>query len=145
MAEISLPLPGNALHKEEQVLKFDKIATFIGGNGSGKSSILKSIFDEKLKPTSALYQDYKIVCFSSGQNESYSERFTHYLNTERKDKKALNLDCFYYDKSLAKLLIFLSTTGNQNGLVRQFLRHKGYVIEGEFEEDDSILLIAKKS
>jgi AAA15 family ATPase/GTPase len=117
MAAISLPLPGNALHPETQILDFEKIATFIGGNGSGKSSILKSIFDEKLKPGSNLYEDYKVVCFSSGQNESYSERFAHYLNTERANKRALSLDCFYYDKSLAKLLIFLSTTGDQNGLV----------------------------
>jgi AAA15 family ATPase/GTPase len=135
MATVSLPIPPNVLHDQPQELTFDKIATFIGGNGSGKSTILKSIFDEKLK--GSLYEDLKVVCFSSGQNESYSERFAHYLNTERKDKRALNLDCFYYDKSLAKLLIFLSTTGNQNGLVRQFLRHNGYVIESEFEEDDS--------
>ncbi|MFA0284386.1 AAA family ATPase [Vibrio sp. 10N.222.55.F12] len=135
MATVSLPLPPNVLHDQPQELTFDKIATFIGGNGSGKSTILKSIFDEKLK--GSLYEDLKVVCFSSGQNESYSERFAHYLNTERKDKRALNLDCFYYDKSLAKLLIFLSTTGDQNGLVRKFLRHNGYVIESEFEEDDS--------
>lgn len=135
MATISLPLPPNVLHDQPQELKFDKIATFIGGNGSGKSTILKSIFDEKLK--GSLYEEFKIVCFSSGPNESYSERFARYLNTERKDKRALNLDCFYYDKSLAKLLIFLSTTGNQNGLVRKFLRYNGYVIESEFEEDDS--------
>ena len=69
MTTISLPLPVNVLHTQPQTLEFDKIATFIGGNGSGKSTILKSIFDEKLNGTS--YQDYKIVCFSSGQNESY--------------------------------------------------------------------------
>lgn len=135
MATISLPLPPNVLYKEAQQIEFDKIATFIGGNGSGKSTILKSIFDEKLK--GSLYEDFKVVCFSSGQNESYSERFAHYLNNERKDKRALSLDCFYYDKSLAKLLVFLSTTGNQNGLVRKFLRHNDYVVENEFEEDDS--------
>ncbi|NNN47413.1 AAA family ATPase [Vibrio sp. 2-2(8)] len=135
MATISLPLPPNVLYKEAQQIEFDKIATFIGGNGSGKSTILKSIFDEKLK--GSLYEDFKVVCFSSGQNESYSERFAHYLNNERKDKRALSLDCFYYDKSLAKLLVFLSTTGNQNGLVRKFLCHNDYVVENEFEEDGS--------
>ncbi|MGF1732907.1 AAA family ATPase [Photobacterium kasasachensis] len=135
MATVSLPLPPNVLYNQPQQLEFDKIATFIGGNGSGKSTILKSIFDEKLK--GSLYEGLKVVCFSSGQNESYSERFAHYLNNERKDKRALSLDCFYYDKSLAKLLVFLSTTGNQNGLVRKFLRYNGYVIENEFEEDDS--------
>lgn len=140
MAAITLPLPGNVLHPETQILDFEKIATFIGGNGSGKSSILKSIFDEKLKPGSNLYEDYKVVCFSSGQNESYSERFAHYLNTERANKRALSLDCFYYDKSLAKLLIFLSTTGDQNGLVRKFLRQNNYVVENDFDEDASTKL-----
>jgi predicted ATPase len=46
MAVVSLELPKNDLHEHRQVLEFDKIATFIGGNGSGKSTILKSIFDE---------------------------------------------------------------------------------------------------
>ena len=140
MTAISLPLPANALYPEPQTLDFEKIATFIGGNGSGKSSILKSIFDEKLKPDSTLYEDYKVVCFSSGQNESYSERFAHYLNTERANKRALSLDCFYYDKSLAKLLIFLSTTGDHSGLVRTFLRQNNYVVESELDEDDSTKL-----
>jgi ABC-type cobalamin/Fe3+-siderophores transport system ATPase subunit len=137
MSVVSLELPANDLFKQPQTLVFEKIATFIGGNGSGKSTILKSIFDEKLKPGSTLYQDYKIVCFSSGQNESYSERFASYLNTERKDKRALNLDCFYYDKSLAKLLIFLSSTSIHNGLVRNFLKHNNYIVESEFDEDDT--------
>ena len=140
MTAISLPLPANALYLKPQTLDFEKIATFIGGNGSGKSSILKSIFDEKLKPDSTLYEDYKVVCFSSGQNESYSERFAHYLNTERANKRALSLDCFYYDKSLAKLLIFLSTTGDHSGLVRTFLRQNNYVVESEFDEDESTKL-----
>ncbi len=137
MTVTRLALPPNILFLQPQELVFEKIATFIGGNGSGKSTILKSIFDEKLKPGSTLYQDYKVVCFSSGQNESYSERFAHYLNTERRDKRALSLDCFYYDKSLAKLLIFLSTTSNQNGLVRNFLKQSNYVVESEFEEDET--------
>lgn len=137
MTAISLPLPGNVLHSEVQVLEFEKIATFIGGNGSGKSSILKSIFDEKLKPNSTLYQDYRVVCFSSGQNESYSERFARYLNVERSNKRALSLDCFYYDKTLAKLLIFLASTGYPDGLVRQFLRHNDYVFENKFGEDET--------
>jgi ABC-type cobalamin/Fe3+-siderophores transport system ATPase subunit len=137
MAIVSLPIPKNDLYKQTQVLEFDKIATFIGGNGSGKSTILKSIFDEKLKPASMLYDGYKIVCFSSGQNESYSERFARYLNTERHNKRALSLDCFYYDKPLAKLLIFLSTTSSQNGLVRHFLKHNNYLLESEIDEDET--------
>lgn len=133
MAAISLPLTANALHTESQTLEFEKIAAFIGGNGSGKSTILKSIFDEKL--TGSAYQDYKIVCFSSGQNEGYSSRFSDYLNAERAKKKALSLDCFYYDKLWSKLLIFLATTSKPLGLVRKFLKGNGYVVENEFEED----------
>jgi ABC-type cobalamin/Fe3+-siderophores transport system ATPase subunit len=140
MGTVSLQLPENDLYKHTQILEFDKIATFIGGNGSGKSSILKSIFDEKLKPGSTIYQDYKVVCFSSGQNESYSEPFGRHLNKERLSKKALSLDCFYYDKSWSKLLIFLATTGISDGLVRAFLRQNNYVIESELEEDESTKL-----
>lgn len=138
MANITLPLPGNALHKDPQQLEFEKIATFIGGNGSGKSTILKSIFDEKLKGSA--YDDYKIVCFSSGQNESYSKGFGKYLNTERAKKNALNLDCFYYDKSWSSLLIFLATTSKNDGLVRSFLREKGYVSEDDYGQDKTTTL-----
>ncbi len=141
MTTISLPLPGNVLYTTSQTLEFDKIATFIGRNGSGKSTILKSIFDEKLKST--MYQDYKVVCFSSGQNESYSTDFSKYLNIERSKRNALNLDCFYYDKLWSMLLIFLATTGKHDGLVRRFLKQNNYVIENEFEEDESTKLSFK--
>jgi len=138
MVDINLSLPGNVLHKEAQLLKFNKIATFIGGNGSGKSTILKSIFDEKLKGTD--YVDYKIVCFSSGQNESYSKGFSKYLNNERAKKNALNLDCFYYDKSWSSLLIFLATTSKNDGLVREFLKEKKYISEDEYGQDGATTL-----
>lgn len=141
MTTVSLPLPPNVLHDQPQQLEFDKIATFIGGNGSGKSTILKSIFDEKLKGT--LYSDLKIVCFSSGQNESYSSHFSNYLNVERAKRNALNLDCFYYDKSLSKLLIFLATTSKHDGLVRSFLKQSNYIIESEFDEDETTKLSFK--
>ncbi len=138
MPVISLALPSNVLYHQPQVLEFDKIATFIGGNGSGKSTILKSIFDEKLKGTT--YQDYKIVCFSSGQNESYSENFSEYLNTERAKRNALNLDCFFYDKLWSMLLIFLATTSKQDGEVRAFLKQNNYISENELEQDESTQL-----
>jgi len=141
MVGITLPLPANLLHGEEQVLDFEKIATFIGGNGSGKSTILKSIFDEKLKGD--MYEDYKVVCFSSGQNESYSNNFSDYLNKERASRNALNLDCFYYDKLWSILLIFLATTGKYDGLVRGFLKVNGYIDENEYDQDISTKLSVK--
>jgi ABC-type cobalamin/Fe3+-siderophores transport system ATPase subunit len=138
MTAISLPLPVNVLHTEPQTLEFDKIVTFIGGNGSGKSSILKSIFEEKLKAHE--YQEYKIVCFSSGQNENYSELFRKHLNKERLAKKALSLDCFYYDKLLSKLLIFIATISKHEGWVRSYLRQNSYVSENDFDEDETTTL-----
>lgn len=141
MSAISLDLPSNVLHEEEQVLEFDKIATFIGGNGSGKSTILKSIFDGKLDGTR--YEDYKVVCFSSGQNESYSTNFSEYLRIERAQRNALNLDCFYYDKLWSMLLIFLATISKQDGEVRSFLRQNDYIRESELDEDESTKLSFK--
>lgn len=138
MPVVTLSLPSNVLHNLPQTLEFDKIATFIGGNGSGKSTILKSIFDEKLKGKT--YKDYKIVCFSSGQNESYSDNFSKYLSSERQKQNALNLDCFYYDKLWSMLLIFLATTSKNDGQVREFLKQNKYINENEFEIDVSTKL-----
>ncbi|MGK0255872.1 MAG: ABC-type cobalamin/Fe3+-siderophores transport system ATPase subunit, partial [Arcobacteraceae bacterium] len=141
MTTTSLDLPVNVLHNQPQTLEFDKIATFIGGNGSGKSTILKSIFDGKLKST--MYDNYKIVCFSSGQNESYSNRFRKYLDTERSKGSSLNLDCFYYDKLWSMLLIFLATTSKPDGEVRSFLRQNNYIKENNYDEDESTKLSFK--
>jgi len=141
MSVISLDLPSNILYGEEQVLEFDKIATFIGGNGSGKSTILKSIFDEKLEGTK--YEEHRIVCFSSGQNESYSEKFGEYLREERRQRKALNLDCFYYDKLWSMLLIFLATTSRHDGEVRKFLKQNQYIRESDLDEDETTELSFK--
>jgi len=138
MSITTLNLPSNILHNQPQILEFDKIATFIGGNGSGKSAILKSIFDKKLDGTT--YENYKIVCFSSGQNESYSSGFSKYLNTERSKGSSLNLDCFYYDKLWSMLLIFLATTSKPRGEVRSFLRQNNYIDENEYGQDESTKL-----
>lgn len=138
MTTVSLYLKENVLYPKPQILNFEKIAAFIGKNGSGKSTILKSIFDEKLSGNE--YKGYKIVCFSSGQNESFSNGFSNYLNTERLRKNALSLDCFYYDKDWSKLLIFLATTSKPLGYVRTFLKGNGYVTINEFDEDETTKL-----
>lgn len=138
MPQLVLSLPVNPLYGQTQNLEFDKIATFIGANGSGKSTVLKSIFDAKLNGDD--YDELKIVCFSSGQNESYSIDFSRYLAEERARRNALDLDCFYYDKSWSKLLIFLATCTRNAGLVRTFLRQCNYVIESDLDEDESTKL-----
>jgi len=122
------------LHQQAQTLRIDKVATLIGENGSGKSSILQSVFNQRL--TRQYHEDLKIVCFSSGQNENYSESFSTYLKRERQVGRSLNLDCFYFNKSWSKLLIFLATAIKRNGKVRSFLVEHGYVTESQPDKDD---------
>lgn len=129
---MELNLAPNPLHQHAQTLRVDKIATLIGENGSGKSSILQSVFEQRLAGTD--HENLKVVCFSSGQNENYSAKFSTYLNRERKAGRGLSLDCFYYDKSWSKLLIFLATAIKRKGKVRAFLAERNYVVETEINE-----------
>lgn len=131
---MELNLAPNPLHRQIQTLRIDKVATLIGENGSGKSSILQSVFEQRLAGQD--HEDLKVVCFSSGQNENYSEKFSAYLKRERQAGRGLNLDCFYFDKSWSKLLIFLATAIKRNGKVRSFLVEQEYVNESQPDKDD---------
>lgn len=131
---MNLNLAPNTLHGQAQTLCIDKVATLIGGNGSGKSSILQSVFAQRLKGRD--HENLKVVCFSSGQNENYSEEFSAYLSRERRAGRDLKLDCFYFDKSWSKLLIFLATCIKRNGKVRTFLVEENYVTESQPDKDD---------
>ena len=131
---MELKITNKTLCTEPQSMNLTKLATLIGENGSGKSTILRTIFDEGLKNKG--FNNHKLVCFSSGQNENFSELFGDYLNSERRANKSLSLDCFYYDKSWSKLVIFLATATKQNGFVRGFLLKHGYIdVSEEFSED----------
>lgn len=132
---MELNLAPNPLHNAKQRLNVDKVATLIGENGSGKSCILHSIFESKLGRKD--FADLRVVCFSSGQNENFSERFSSYLKKERSTGRALNLACFYFDKSWSKLLIFLATCLHSDGRVREFLRTHDYVEEHAITETKS--------
>lgn len=131
---MELNLAPNPLHRQIQTLRIDKVATLIGENGSGKSSILQSVFEQRLAGRD--HGNLKVVCFSSGQNENYSEKFSAYLKRERQAGRGLNLDCFFFDKSWSKLLIFLATAIKRNGKVRYFLVEQGYVNESQPDKDD---------
>lgn len=134
---MELNLKPNPLHQQAQILRIDKVATLIGENGSGKSSILQSVFEQRL--TGRDHENLKIVCFSSGQNENYSAKFSAYLKRERHAGRGLNLDCFYFDKSWSKLLIFLATAIKRNGKVRSFLVEHDYVNESPDKDDISTI------
>ncbi len=128
-------LSATPLCSESQVLRFEKIAILMGENGSGKSLLLESVFDDRMGRRN--FNDHRVVCFSSGHNERFSEAFTKYLNKERELEKPIDLNCFYYDKLLSKLLIFLSTSLKPDGYVRAFLRQKDYVDENDESQDVS--------
>ncbi len=131
---MKLNLTPNALYQQAQTLRIDKVATLIGENGSGKSNILQSIFEQKLANND--HQQLNVVCFSSGQNERYSKNFSQHLNKERRAGRGLNLECFYFDKSWSKLLVFLATALKPAGKVRSFLRNHNYVTESHHAGDD---------
>lgn len=130
--ELTFSLPHS--YTDIQSIKIDKVATLIGENGCGKSSILQSVFEQRLNGKD--HNNLRIICFSSGQNESYSKPFSAYLKKERKVGSGLKLDCFYFNKSWSKLLIFLATATKRNGKVRDFLVDHGYVTESDHDKDD---------
>ena len=131
---MELTLAPNPLHDQSQTLLIDKVATLIGENGSGKSSILQSVFEQRLSKQA--HQHLNVVCFSSGQNENYSEKFSNYLKRERQAGRGLGLECLFFDKPWSKLLIFLATAIKRDGKVRSFLNERGYVTESEQTRDD---------
>lgn len=139
---MNLTLPPNELFNNQQSLTLhNRVATLIGGNGSGKSCILRSIFDDKLNGNS--FAGTSVVCFSSGQNEAFTSLFRQFLARQRRGEDALGLEGFYFDKSWSKILIFLATTIHNNGRVRNFLREHEYIEEsaiGSYREDDSTTL-----
>ncbi len=125
--ELTFSLPHS--FTEPQSIQIDKVATLIGENGSGKSSVIHSIFTQKL--SGKAYKEQKLVCFSSGQNERFSGDFLNYLNKTKLSENNLQLSCFYFDKSWSRLLIFLATTLKSAGKARNFLVNSGYAIEDD--------------
>lgn len=136
---MELTLVPNPLHNQPQKIALNKVTTLIGENGSGKSSVLQSIFTQKLSRNDYIAQ--KVVCFSSGQNEKFSNEFLRYLRKTRSEENNLQFSCFYFDKSWSRLLIFLSTTLKQKGKVRQFLIEAGYADEIDGLDNSSTLKI----
>lgn len=137
---MELTLAPNRLYQQSQTISLSKVTTLIGENGSGKSSILQSIFSQKLSQKE--YIDKKIVCFSSGQNEKFSNEFLRHIRKTNSDENNLQFSCFYFDKSWSRLLIFLATALKKNGKVREFLTSAGYADEVDDLDSTTTLKIA---
>ncbi|EGQ8023665.1 AAA family ATPase [Vibrio vulnificus] len=133
---MQLTLAPNPLHDQPQTLHINKVATLIGENGSGKSTILQSIFSEGLNGGD--HAHLRTVCFSSGQNESFSKHFNEHVKKIRRRGKSMFLSSFYYDKTWSKLLVFLATALVRDGKTRTFLLEKGYAKESQDINRDDI-------
>lgn len=131
---MELTLLPNPLYAQTQTLHIDKVATLIGENGSGKSSILKSVFDAFLNNQEL--EGRRVICFSSGQNEGYSANFGKFLNKQRRKGNSLSLNAFYFDKSWSKILIFLATATKRHGKVRSYLLDRDYLDIDQTNLDD---------
>ena len=140
-----LNIPLNKIHKSPQQLNFtnSNIITLIGKNGCGKSSILEKVFESYLND-----ETKKVVCFSSGQNESFSPIYKNFLKRRRKDliRESFNagidkvIPSFYFDISWQKMLIFIATGIKPNGYTRQFLKENNYITIDEDNDDLSTIL-----
>ncbi len=120
---------------ENQFLEYvdNKSYLLIGENGSGKSTILESVFKKYIED-----DEKNVICFTSGQNELYSDIFnTHKRNSSRFSQNENNvIKSYFFDKDWIRLLIFYSTSLKSNGLVRKFLLNKGIIEVDSFTNND---------
>ncbi len=139
MDNLSITLKKGNLYKEKQEISFtNNIITLIGENGSGKSSILEAIFEENID-SELLHEQQLTICYTSGQNELYSELFYKYKSKSKKYLKNTNanINTFYFDYSWIRLLIFFSSIYKKDGMVRSYLKNKNYIKINEYDEDIS--------
>jgi len=138
---MTLEIPANKLYDEPQSLTFDdnNIYCLIGGNGSGKSSILESTFDKYIKDFDIpeindegeeIDNPKKIICFSSGQNELFYSIFNAYKRRNSRFVPGQNQDIksFYFDYYWVRLLVFFALSIKRNGKVASYFQNSNYDI-----------------
>ncbi|MFB2815354.1 AAA family ATPase [Shewanella xiamenensis] len=123
---MELTLAPNPLHDQPQTIYINKVATLIGENGSGKSSILHSIFRQQIEEPSDTLQ---LICATSGQNENFSSFFERRLTSlrSRKDISDIDFSSLFFTQKDVRFLTFLAYTFKRNGLVFNFVNnHKAF-------------------
>lgn len=140
-----IEINSNKLCNERQTIDLtnNRVLTLVGENGCGKSSILEEIFKQSVQ-----LNDKTVVCFSSGQNETYSTIYLPYISNARNivrkkdDADILGLDdikTFFFSYDWSKLLVFFASILKKDGLTHNFLKEK-YIDINEHNEDISSLL-----
>jgi energy-coupling factor transporter ATP-binding protein EcfA2 len=132
----TLNLPTNKLFNLSQNVSIAKnILTLIGQNGCGKSAILESVYSNSFRDESLKY-----ICFSSGQNELFSNlslqnirRVTRSLNNPENDidsdgTYSSPINSFYMNNNWVRLLIAGALAFKREGAVSKFINDKGYAI-----------------
>jgi ABC-type multidrug transport system ATPase subunit len=132
---MDITIKNKKLHNEEQTITVnDSVLTLIGENGCGKSTILESIFSKYLTDDAL-----RTICFSSGQNELFTQLFNSHKSQNRRYLKREDnnyITSFYFNHSWARILIFISTILKPNGHVREFLKAKNYIQVSEDNKED---------
>ncbi|WP_276975875.1 hypothetical protein, partial [Flavobacterium filum] len=137
---MEIKLAGNKLTEKRQTFEIkNKVLTLVGENGSGKSAILEKIFEDNINT-----EKQRVICYSSGLNESFSSIFNNYISETKKYaiRNAFEYDAetemksFYFDSKWVGFLVFFATGLNDMGFTRKFLVDKGYTKTGSFRRDD---------
>ena len=99
-----------------------RISTLIGENGSGKSTLLESVFKNYTG---------KIISFSSGQNELFTNIYNEIKRNTFKKFQSINTDSeeikkYHFDYDYSRVLIFIALS-LKSGIVRKYLIENQYI------------------
>ncbi|MFG1520347.1 hypothetical protein [Halobacteriovorax sp. ZH1_bin.1] len=143
MEQVNISFQRRKILKEGSLRLKKGLNVLVGGNGSGKSSLLESIYINNISK-----EDVKIAVYSSGQNQNYSEFHNTFLlgkRDELNEGKEINPNSFYFDISWSPLLIILAIilkgmdeAQDENGakhftpkgLCSNYLMKNGYKLDG---------------
>lgn len=143
-----IEINSNKLCNERQIidLRHNNVLTLVGENGCGKSSILQSVFKKHIESEG----DTTVVCFTSGQNELFSQLFNTYKRDSRKyrlNKELYNQDegnniisAYFFHYDWVRILVFFANLLKPNGKVRDFLTSKNYI---RFDNNRDVSTILK--
>ncbi len=131
---MDLEFKSKLVENEQSLSLAQGVTTFIGQNGCGKSSILEAIFQKYIEDDT-----YKVICFSSGQNELYTSLFDEHKRTNRRYLRERNetINSFYFNSEWVRLLVFCATVFKQDGMVRNYLVENGYIQTDTINDDIS--------